>query len=183
MLLFPQFKNDDYGVQQLGSIDHDQCNEIIKLQETAERHISKINDGDSVIIDQHRNCDIYLPKNELTNQIIGNAGIIANKKYGYDIFGIIEEPQILEYAEEQHYDWHIDIGINQSSSRKISVSVILNDQYEGGEMSFFTNKEYKFSFSKGTIIAFPSFIPHRVNPVTSGKRVALVGWIAGTPFR
>jgi PKHD-type hydroxylase len=36
---------------------------------------------------------------------------------------------------------------------------------------------------KGTVIAFPSFIPHRVTELTSGVRKSLVGWIEGPKFR
>ena len=32
---------------------------------------------------------------------------------------------------------------------------------------------------KGKIILFPSFIPHCVTPITSGKRISLVNWIRG----
>ena len=35
---------------------------------------------------------------------------------------------------------------------------------------------------QGTIIVFPSFIPHEVQPVTKGERDALVGWITGSNF-
>ena len=33
--------------------------------------------------------------------------------------------------------------------------------------------------TQGTLIMFPSFIKHHVNPVTSGERRALVAWIGG----
>ena len=34
----------------------------------------------------------------------------------------------------------------------------------------------------GTIIIFPSFIFHRVLPITKGKRESLVNWSIGKPF-
>jgi PKHD-type hydroxylase len=37
--------------------------------------------------------------------------------------------------------------------------------------------------SKGSIIVFPSFVWHRVKPVTSGTRYSLVVWHLGRPFR
>ena len=36
---------------------------------------------------------------------------------------------------------------------------------------------------QGSIIIFPSFVYHRVTPVTHGRRHSLVGWIAGPTFR
>jgi len=35
----------------------------------------------------------------------------------------------------------------------------------------------------GQSLAFPSFLSHKVLPVTKGERWALVAWISGTPFR
>ena len=37
--------------------------------------------------------------------------------------------------------------------------------------------------ARGTVVAFPSFLYHRVTPVTSGLRKALVAWIAGPRLR
>jgi PKHD-type hydroxylase len=36
---------------------------------------------------------------------------------------------------------------------------------------------------KGSIIIFPSFVWHRVKPVTSGVRYSLVVWHLGYPFK
>ena len=46
------------------------------------------------------------------------------------------------------------------------------------------NKFFKFNevFKKGTLIVFPSFTWHRVNPITKGHRKVLVGWLLGKPF-
>ena len=40
----------------------------------------------------------------------------------------------------------------------------------------------KETLSKGSIIVFPSFVWHRVKPVTSGTRYSLVAWHLGNPF-
>ena len=37
--------------------------------------------------------------------------------------------------------------------------------------------------SKGSIIVFPSFVWHRVKPVTKGTRYSLVIWNLGYPFK
>ena len=36
---------------------------------------------------------------------------------------------------------------------------------------------------KGTIIIFPSFVKHKVAPITKGERNSLVGWVLGYPFK
>jgi hypothetical protein len=35
----------------------------------------------------------------------------------------------------------------------------------------------------GELILFPSFLMHRITPVTKGKRNSLVGWTTGKPFK
>ena len=37
--------------------------------------------------------------------------------------------------------------------------------------------------NKGSIIVFPSFIFHRVTPVTKGIRYSLVNWNVGQPYK
>jgi len=36
---------------------------------------------------------------------------------------------------------------------------------------------------KGSIVVFPSFVWHRVQPVTKGTRYSLVVWNLGYPFK
>ena len=36
---------------------------------------------------------------------------------------------------------------------------------------------------RGTIIAFPSYVLHRVSPTESGVRKSLVIWVSGPEFR
>jgi len=73
--------------------------------------------------------------------------------------------------------------------RKLSMTVLLNSNYEGGEFQFATieNEECKIStpeFNKiGMIIVFPSDMEHRVAPVTKGIRYSLVVWFLGPPFK
>ena len=69
--------------------------------------------------------------------------------------------------------------------RKVSFSVGLSeDYYEGGDLELMISRDLQHSFklSRGDIVAFPSFVLHRVTPVTSGLRNALVGWGLGPNF-
>jgi PKHD-type hydroxylase len=36
---------------------------------------------------------------------------------------------------------------------------------------------------KGSALLFPSYMLHRVTPVTSGTRKSLVLWVGGNPYR
>ena len=37
--------------------------------------------------------------------------------------------------------------------------------------------------TKGTVICFPSFVWHRVKPVTKGTRYSMPTWYLGDPFK
>jgi len=96
--------------------------------------------------------------------------------------------QIARYSSEVrgHYDWHIDLGTGRFSRRKLSLSVQLSaaDAYEGGDLEFhLSGLDHVKMRQQGTLIAFPSFLEHRVTPVTRGERFSLVGWVDGPPYR
>lgn len=129
----------------------------------------------------------------------------ANKNAGWN-FNIsgFETVQFSKYNVGQFYDWHPDQynkpydgekNWKKGLIRKISVSVILNDNFEGGDFQIreqrdtIDNPEQKDTIKvtvpergKGTVIVFPSFLWHRVTPVTKGVRNSLVMWTIGKPF-
>jgi len=113
-----------------------------------------------------------------------------NKEYwNFDIHTFSEDIQYAEYHAEDkgHYNWHMDLGPDQASLRKISVTIQLTDpnEYEGGDLEFNQGGEIFGTApkSKGSISIFPSYVLHRVTPVTKGVRKSLVVWVGGTHFR
>jgi PKHD-type hydroxylase len=133
----------------------------------------------------------WLQANEETNWIyrrIQECVMALNEKaFRYALTGYAETLQYSVYhaSERGHYDWHVDQGPLQVR-RKLSVSVQLSDPsaYEGGALEFAAGR-YTESAPKdrGMLIAFPSFVTHRVAPVTTGTRKSLVVWITGPAFR
>jgi PKHD-type hydroxylase len=109
----------------------------------------------------------------------------ANQSYRFDIHGFRERLQVAEYGVGDHFDWHLDLTGGPSSLRKMSISVLLSDaaSYEGGDLEFFRTPAGRLGRNRGAAIVFPSFMPHRVTPVTRGTRFSLVAWIAGPSFR
>jgi PKHD-type hydroxylase len=105
-------------------------------------------------------------------------------------FNLTEIENCLQYTEydesyQGYYDWHMDVGLDQHSNRKLSLSIQLSDssEYEGGELQINTGGNTSIcDKSKGSIIVFPSFLLHRVTPVTKGTRRSLVLWVTGPPF-
>ena len=134
----------------------------------------------------------------------------ANKNAGWNFqWDWSESCQFTKYKLNQYYDWHCDSwdepynkkDLNHPEHgkiRKLSMTCQLTDgsEYEGGELEFdFRNydphmrdeskhlRQAREILPKGSIIVFPSFVWHRVKPVTKGVRYSLVVWNLGYPFK
>ena len=122
---------------------------------------------------------------------------IANADAGWNYhWNWSEACQFTKYdgSKKQHYDWHTDAGtrINENGKiRKLSMTVALVDgsEYEGGdfEIRMENPKDHevhviKAAKQKGSVTIFPSFVWHRVKPVTAGTRYSLVNWHQGNPY-
>ena len=128
----------------------------------------------------------------------------ANKNAGWNFqWDYSESCQFTKYKLDQYYDWHCDSFIDpyedrnnvnfHGKIRKLSVTCSLSDpkDYEGGQLEFqFRNNDdpmktkiCKEILPKGSIVVFPSFVYHRVKPVTKGTRYSLVIWNLGYPFK
>ena len=71
----------------------------------------------------------------------------------------------------------------KGSTRKLSMSCLLSDNFEGGELVMHFGKDEIVHMKKGDAVFFPSYYLHKVSPVTSGIRYSLVTWFVGPTFR
>ena len=97
---------------------------------------------------------------------------------GYDTKSWREGIQILDYIENQKYDFHHDVADyreRQEFHRTISIVLYLTNDFEGGR-TLFTHKEFKPL--PGHALIFPSnwCFPHCGETVTSGKKRVAVTW-------
>jgi predicted 2-oxoglutarate/Fe(II)-dependent dioxygenase YbiX len=126
-----------------------------------------------------------------------NAIVNINARwYGFDLNGY-KAFQYAEYHAEEsgYYDWHLDINLgspiaaDQTQPRKLSLAMLLNEpgvDFEGGEFHICVghpDKPQVCPIQKGRIIAFPSWMMHRVTPVTKGVRKSLTVWVEGPKFK
>ena len=132
----------------------------------------------------------WLPNNHECGWLydkIANMAVEANGLWGFDLHSIVDDIQFTEYeAGGGHYDWHVDIGPRTISHRKISVTIQLSDpsEYEGGDLELMPgNRGFAVPKRKGAVILFPSFMLHRVTPVTSGLRRSAVLWVGGGHYK
>tara|TARA_B100000287_G_C20520990_1_gene736982 strand:+ start:450 stop:1016 length:567 start_codon:yes stop_codon:yes gene_type:complete len=86
---------------------------------------------------------------------------------------------LLKYNKGGGYIRHIDAS--SEVHNHISCVLLLNDDFEGGELTFFGSDdvdEYTPKVNKGDMILFPSnyMYPHTINRITSGTRYVVATW-------
>lgn len=114
--------------------------------------------------------------------ILFNLALASNiqAEWNFSILGP-EIMQIASYGPEQHYTWHpdSDMLLKERIIRKLSVICMLSDssEYAGGALELDTYGEIKLE--RGDVLVFPSFLKHRVVPVTEGLRKTAVIWVSG----
>lgn len=103
------------------------------------------------------------------------------------IDSVADNIQLARYDSSNHgyYDWHTDFA-DLAPNRKISITVQLSDpdDYDGGDLELlFSGRAAPADRTRGMMTAFPSFVLHRVTPVTRGTRWSLVAWVSGPRWR
>ena len=99
--------------------------------------------------------------------------------------------QYTQYSSEYNgfYDWHSDVHWIGGAAwdRKVSVVLQLSDgnDYEGGDFEFqdAESPDREQMRRQGSILVFPSYLRHRVTPITKGERRSLVAWFEGPRWR
>jgi PKHD-type hydroxylase len=186
------------------ALPHKVCSDILKLG------LSKTNK--SALVGNSKNKDITDKKIRNSNiawlderwiyKAIHPYVYGSNQNSGWNFeWSITENCQFTIYKKGQFYDWHqdshfkpYDSGALQGKIRKLSMTILLNDakEFKGGDFLFdlTTPKDKKKNIikvkeltTKGSVIVFPSFLWHKVEPVTKGTRYSLVVWNCGNPWQ
>ena len=140
----------------------------------------------------------------------------ANKRAGWFYqWDQCEAVQFTQYGVGDYYKWHMDGQSDRDGAyrkkdpagkktpknwigkvRKLSATIILNVNYEGGVFEILSDVPYHDIKtdtmtqeirtpdikSPGTILVFPSYLHHRITKITKGVRHSLVVWCLGQPF-
>ena len=119
--------------------------------------------------------EIYYKLDFETKKVIGRyqQEFLECKK---SVVGDYQGFNILKYNEGNKYDTHID-DFGHHAFRRLSISLLLNDDFTGGEFEFFGTET--ISLKKSQALIFPSswLYPHRILPITSGVRRSVVTWV------
>ena len=142
-------------------------------------------DGQAVKAESYRCVETCAVEDEtwLYRKLTTATEVANNGLWRFNLSGIVEPIQFLRYTPEEadkpagHYDWHVDMGGESYSTRKLSMIVQLSDEadYEGCDLEICGERgPWKVPYKKlGNAVLFPSYIPHRVLPITKGVRCAL----------
>ena len=172
--------------------DKSELNKISKNVKKLPWNIAKTAGGKTEVRDSNIK---WIPQNEdwfwLYEKLANMASEANNSLWKFDLHQIPEMIQYTEYkAPAGHYNWHADIGPGLLSKRKVSITVQLSepDEYEGGDLELFRGGSMNGPFVKaersaGCVFLFPSYMMHRVTPVTRGTRKSFVLWLGGGHYK
>lgn len=128
-----------------------------------------------------------------------NAAIERHNNYAFnlDLTGI-PYIQYAEYEVGGHHDFHMDLAFDVPVTydyrineyfRKLTVVILLTQpdvDFTGGEFLINMSMERTPTYVpmvKGSVLLFPSYLLHKVNPVTSGLRKTLTTWVLGPKLK
>jgi len=104
--------------------------------------------------------------------------VMGNKLLNYNV-----------YRKDTEYTWHIDaVGLGSPLAYDMKFTCLLNlseSKVKGGHLYLFESGPFcveEFN-NPGALIAFPSYIPHKVEKIISGIRRTLTIWLNGPKFR
>jgi len=170
------------------ALPEDMINAVRSVLDTKELKDAAVNDNE-VDKTKRRSKVYFLPKNQEFLDIYKTFHeIIAKCDSEFYRFSLSEFAEPIQYtvydSEDQgYYDWHLDMG-HEKARRKLSLVCQLSDpsEYEGGELQIHTGDILVPEKDKGNVVVFPSYMLHRVTPVTKGVRRSLVMWVEGPAF-
>ena len=184
----PQFIDDGFNNYEIDGILKD-------LEKIEYSEASIFTEGEVISDEETRTSRVkWIPQQPPFIQLYDKLSKLIERSnqnlWGFELGSTIEQIQYTEYHAEDkgHYDWHLDIGNDHYSLRKISLTVQLSDpnDYEGGILELnHSGDDSSISApkTKGSVFIFPSYLRHRVTPVTKGVRKSLVLWVGGNQFR
>lgn len=169
-------------------LNSDACDKIIAAytQSFVETEPPIIGEGNGEIDRNIRNVErVILPTHKDIGGRLAAAGFDANNQAWKFNITHANQAEFLKYPANGRYTAHMDTFLNPSvECRKLTILAFLNDDFEGGKFFIQDGHErYYPPQSKGTVLVFPSFLPHGVEDIKSGTRYSVVCWLVGPFFK
>ena len=167
------------------------CRSVLEQIDWATAEAAEVNEKSASVVDPKlRRTDIIWQEAMQPVGCVARTYMEAANQgsgWGYAITSQ-EMTQLSRYKsiDEGHYDWHMDaFPPDNGIQRKLSCVILLNDpsEFDGGILQLKGSEDEVLLNKQGSIIVFPSFIEHKVTPVTKGVRYTAVTWASGPSFR
>lgn len=187
-----------------GVLSNEICDKIIKLGKTKISEKATVGFEKEKLNETLRKSNVCWFNDKWLYDLLCPYVYEANVNAGWN-FEIehSEDIQFTEYEKNGYYSWHSDGGSDHHAKyskentiweshhnkvRKLSMTVNLSHRkdYDGGDLLIKHNNQEvtcKEARDRGSIIVFPSFYQHKINPITKGVRNSLVMWSLGNPFK
>ena len=170
------------------SISDSFCNNLINTysSNSIDKETPRVGPNNGYVDKNIRDTErVILPQDQGIGATLTACGLNANHKWWKYNITHSNQTEFLIYKPNGHYSSHVDTFHQHSNeTRKLTALAFLNDDFEGGK--FFLNANgipFYPTQKKGTIIVFPSFMVHGVEPVTKGVRYSCVTWLVGPYFK
>jgi len=185
-------------VYRKGVLNKRQCNFIINagVSKGLKKAAVLNSEGKDYLNEAHRKSSVvFLQKEDIPGAYENLINILKDINIQYfktkiESYGI----QLAEYSENNvAFGWHqadsmFEIEKSYWNGRKLTAVFELSntDDYDGGLLEVQSlaklNNEHQDRRGIGDLIFFPSFLMHRVTPITRGKRYSLTVWCKGPPW-
>jgi PKHD-type hydroxylase len=192
-------KNKDTHAYWEGFLSDEEINQILAMPEwlnTDEARIKTEISGNAGILNTNiRKTDIcWMSPNKNNAHIWSKLSAVVSKInsefFHFNLTGFYEPAQLGLYTadKQSYYEWHTDASPkDENVPRKLSMVLMLSDpsEFEGGELQLKTESDNPITLEqkRGRAWFFPSWVLHRVTPVTKGVRRSLVLWVGGPEFK
>ena len=164
-----------------------QCADILQLADTFEKIPSTVKDKGIIDNKTRKSTISWMYQNPKTDWLYEwvYTSMHNTNYWKFDVRGFFDAIQYTVYnggKKGDFYNWHTDTGPGMNH-RKISMSILLSDpkEYTGGDLEL--ERGGRLKLKKGEGVMFPSYMNHKVHPVTSGVRKSLVIWFVGPPLK
>jgi len=169
-------------------ISNEGCSKLIETysQDSIDKELPYIGGNFEKIDRNIRDVErVMLPQNVGIGATLTATGLNANHYWWKYNITHANQTELLIYKPDGHYNPHVDtFHAHSDETRKLTALAFLNDDYEGGK--FFLNSDGNLIYppqEKGTVLIFPSYMVHGVEPVTKGIRYSAVTWLVGPYFK
>ncbi|ACV25703.1 Fe2+-dependent dioxygenase [Kangiella koreensis] len=152
------------------------CEEVAKLdfhsgQQTAGKAVRSLKNNQQILLVDDQPAPLAMLFRHLQKSPIFQAACLPKQ---------FARVMLNRYQQGMQYGNHIDDAYIAGVRTDVSFTYCLSStsDYNGGELVLCDSTgERSWKLDKGEVLIYPSSYLHRVNPVTEGTRIAMVGWL------